>query len=94
MVEFRNSPRDVFKYMVVQGGRNLKGGEIVYWGVTNDLARREAEHQTRFPMSRVEQIGRRTTRKAALTWSRRMDRRYPVPAPLRGSLFRLISMGV
>ena len=56
--------RDTFKYHLKDGGR------VVHRGITNDLARREAEHQERFPGARIEQIGRRTTREAALQWER------------------------
>ena len=52
--------RDTYKYHVKQGRRT------VHRGITYDLTRREAEHKREFPSSRVEQVGRRTTRDAAL----------------------------
>lgn len=54
--------RDTYKYKVVENG------QTVYFGVTNDLVRRESEHQERFPASHLVKIGRRTFRAAALKW--------------------------
>ena len=68
--------KDVYKY-------HLKvGNKTVHRGITNDLARREAEHKSGFPGSHIQQIGRRTTREAALLWERmggkrRYERRTP-----------------
>ena len=59
-----NEPRDTYKYRLRQGRR------VVHHGITNDLNRREAEHQQKWPGSRIEQIGRRTTRSAALDWEK------------------------
>lgn len=57
--------RDTYKY-------HLKNGhKVVHRGITSDLARREAEHQEEFLNSQIVQIGRRTTREAALDWERR-----------------------
>ena len=56
--------RDTYKYHVKQGR------QTVHRGITYDLRRREAEHQSEFPASRIEQVGRRTTRDAALQWER------------------------
>ena len=62
-------PRDTFKY-------HLKDGKkVIHRGVTNDLERRESEHQERFPNSRIERVGRRSTRKAALKWEREGGKR-------------------
>lgn len=41
---------------------------IVHRGITNDLPRREQEHQEKWPDGHITQIGRQTTRKAALKW--------------------------
>lgn len=54
--------RDTHKYHLKIGRR------IVHRGITKDLDRREQEHQIKHPGSRIRQIGRRTTRKAALEW--------------------------
>lgn len=56
--------RDTYKYHLKDGQR------VVHRGITSDTARREAEHQEEYPNSRIVQIGRRTTREAALDWER------------------------
>lgn len=54
--------RDTYKY-------HFKiGNEIVHRGITNDLDRREQEHQGTWPNGHILQIGNRTTRDAALDW--------------------------
>ena len=47
-----------------------KGNKIVHTGITNDIDRREAEHQSESGYSKghIKQVGFRTTREAALTW--------------------------
>lgn len=57
--------RDTYKYRLALDGRTILRD------TTYDLVRREAEHQARYPGSRVAQVGRRTTRKAALAWLRK-----------------------
>ena len=54
--------KDTFKYQLKQGGK------VVYRGITNDLNRREAEHQKRYPGTRLEQVGGRVTRSVAIKW--------------------------
>lgn len=61
--------RDTYKYQL------KKGGKIVHRGITNDLNRREAEHQERFPGTKLTQEGRRVTRESALKWERRGGKR-------------------
>ncbi len=56
--------RDTYKYHLKDGKR------IVHHGITNDLSRREQEHQSEHPESQIKQVGRRTTREAALEWER------------------------
>lgn len=56
-------PRDTCKYIYVHKRR-------VPHGITNDLDRREAEHRRRWPGGYIQQVGRRTTRSAALAWER------------------------
>lgn len=56
--------RDTYKYHLKQGKK------VVHRGVTYDLERREAQHQEKFPNSNIEQVGRRTSRDAALKWER------------------------
>ena len=57
-------PRNTYKY------RFWYGGKVVHHGITNDLERREGEHQRRWPGGRVEQVGLKTTRSAAEEWER------------------------
>ena len=55
-------PRDTYKY-------HLKlGNKIVHKGITDDLPRRQREHQEAFPKAKIKPIGRRTTRDKALEW--------------------------
>ena len=60
----RMPKRNTFKYHL------KRGRKVVHRGITNDLERREAEHQQRFPGAKIKQVGRRTTRAAALKWER------------------------
>ena len=61
--------RNTYKYHL------KKGREVVHRGITNDLDRREAEHQQDYPGAEIKQIGRRTTREAALRWEREGGKR-------------------
>ena len=56
--------RNTYKYHL------KKGGKIIHRGITNDLNRREAEHQVQFPGSKLEPMGPRVTRESALKWER------------------------
>ena len=56
--------RDTYKYHLRDGNK------VIYRGVTNDLKRREKEHQKTSPGSYIVQVGRRTTRAAALKWEK------------------------
>lgn len=58
-------PRDTYKYKYVRGGKILHGG------ITNNLERRENEHQQKWPGGRIRKVGRRTTRDGAQEWERR-----------------------
>ena len=51
------------------------GGRIIYRGITNDLERRQRGFQARYPGARIVQVGRRTTREAALRWEREGGKR-------------------
>ena len=56
--------RDTYKY-------HLKvGNKIVHGGITDDLERREQEHQAKWPKGHIKQVGRRTTEEAALEWEK------------------------
>lgn len=58
--------RDTYKYHF------KKGNKIVHTGITNDIDRREAEHQseTGWGKGHISKEGNRTTREAALKWER------------------------
>lgn len=54
--------RDTYKY-------NYKVGQkIVHRGITDDLERREQEHQQKWPKGHISQVGHRTTEEAAREW--------------------------
>ena len=60
-----STKRETYKYAFKVGNK------IVHRGITSDLDRRETEHQnSRQPWANghIFQIGRRTTRDAALEW--------------------------
>lgn len=61
--------RDTYKYHLKNGRR------VVRRGITNNLSRREQEHQTEYPGSKIRQVGRRTTQEAALEWERNGGKR-------------------
>lgn len=58
-------PRDTYKYQFKQGRK------VVHGGITNDLERREGEHQAEWPGGHIRQVGRRTTREAARDWEKK-----------------------
>lgn len=65
------SNRDTYKY------RLKDGNEIVYYGITNDLERREQEHRSEgMNFTSMEKIGNVTTRDAAGSWEEDNIQRY------------------
>jgi len=56
--------RDTYKYHFKMGQK------IVHGGVTDDLERREQEHQQKWPKGHIKQVGRRTTEEAAREWEK------------------------
>ena len=58
--------RNTYKYHFKLGNR------IVHTGITNDIDRRESEHQNRPRWSKghIKQVGYRTTYEAALKWEK------------------------
>ena len=61
--------RNTYKYHYKQGNR------IVHTGITDDLKRREQEHQKQYGKGHIKQVGRATTREAALKWEGEQTRR-------------------
>ncbi len=57
---------DTYKYQV------RVGRKIVHGGITDDLERREQEHQKKWPKAKLTQVGHRTTEKAAREWEKKM----------------------
>lgn len=57
--------RDTYRYYL------KRGNQILHVGITNDLQRREAEHQQRYgDKVHIKQVGFRTTREAGLQWEK------------------------
>ena len=54
--------RDTYKYHFKVGNK------IIHGGITDDLERREQEHQARWPKGHIKQVGLRTTEDAARKW--------------------------
>ena len=54
--------RDTYKYHFKTGHK------IVHSGITDDLDRREQEHQQKWPRGHIMQVGRKTTEPAAREW--------------------------
>ena len=59
------APRDTYKYQFKIGNK------IVHGGITNDLERREQEHQQKSPGGHIKQVGRKTTEEAARDWEKK-----------------------
>ena len=47
-----SNPRDTYKYQFKVGNK------IFHGGITNDLDRREQEHQQKWPTGHITQVGR------------------------------------
>ena len=56
------SKRDTHKYHFKVGNK------IVHSGITNDLERREIEHQQKWSKGHIKQVGHKTTEEAAREW--------------------------
>ena len=57
--------RDTYKYEFKTGKKTVHGG------ITNDLDRREKEHQAQFPQGHIEKVDNRTTKEAARAWEKK-----------------------
>ena len=57
--------RDTYKYYFKIGNKILHGG------ITNDLERREQEHQEKWSKGHITQVGRKTTEDAAREWEKK-----------------------
>ncbi len=65
------SQRKTYKYHFKEGNK------ITRSGITNDLERREAEHQQKHPKGHIKQVGRRTTEEAARNWEANQPKGTP-----------------
>jgi predicted GIY-YIG superfamily endonuclease len=59
------APRDTIKY------KFKVGNKIVHGGITNDLERREQEHQQKWPKGHIKKEGNKTTEEAARQWEKK-----------------------
>ena len=58
--------RDTYKYHL------KRGNKVIRSGITNDLDRREKEHQRDYGKSvHIQQVGNRTTREGAREWEKK-----------------------
>ncbi len=60
--------RNTYKYHFKQ--RN----KILHSGITDDLERREQEHQQKWPSGHIKQVGRQTTEDAAREWEEKQEK--------------------
>ena len=73
--------KDTYKYYFKVGTK------IVHGGITNDLERREQEHQQKWSKGHIYKVGRRTTDEAAREWEKDMtsNNRVVKSPPISGS---------
>lgn len=50
------------------------GNKIVHSGITNDLERREGEHQQRWENAHIYKVGHIKTKESALEWESKQDK--------------------
>ena len=50
------------------------GHKIVHSGITNDLERRELEHQRRWPNGHIYKVGRAKTEQGARAWEKKQPK--------------------
>lgn len=60
--------RDTYKYHFKVGNR------VFHSGITENLERREEEHQQKWPSGHIKQVGRRTTEEAAREWENKQKK--------------------
>ena len=59
---YKPKPRDTYKY------HYKIGNKTIHSGITDDLDRREQEHQQKWPKGHIKQVGLKTTEDAAREW--------------------------
>ena len=55
------------------------GNKIVHRGITDDLERREGEHQQRWPKGHIKQVGRVKTEDSAREWEESQEKTITPP---------------
>ena len=65
------SIRDTYKYHYKIGNKIIKSG------ITDDLERREAEHQQDIPKGHITKVGHKTTEDAARAWEEAQPKGTP-----------------
>ena len=60
----RRAKRDTYRYHFI------KDGKVVHRGITDDLQRREREHQAKYGGGWIKQIGPKVSNDSALEWER------------------------
>ena len=60
--------RDTYKYHFKTGHK------IVHSGITDDLERREGEHQQKWSKGHIKQVGNKTTEDAAREWEDKQEK--------------------
>ena len=71
MARRKQRPRDTYRYHYIYRGK------IAHRGITDDLKRREMEHQQKRPGGHIKQIGPRVTGEAAENWEKEGGKRLP-----------------
>ena len=56
--------RDTYKYQFKVGNK------VVHEGITNNLERREGEHQQEWPKGHIKQVGHAITEESAREWEK------------------------
>lgn len=69
MTRKKQKPRDTYRY------HYWWRGKVVHRGETDNLDRRESEHQVKYPGGHIQQIGPRVTKDTALLWEQKGGRR-------------------
>ena len=61
----KQQPRNYYKYQFKVENK------IMHGGITNDIERREQEHQQKWPKGHIKKVGRMTTEEAAREWEKK-----------------------
>ncbi len=67
----RRKKRDTYRY------HYIKNRTVVHRGITDDIDRREQEHDQKYRGGHIKQIGPRVLKDSALEWERSGGKRLP-----------------